>query len=39
MSTETGDLGVEILQAIKATLDPARILNRGKLPPTGPGNA
>ncbi len=33
MRDEVGDLGVEILRAIKATLDPAGILNPGKLIP------
>jgi alkyldihydroxyacetonephosphate synthase len=30
---EIGDLGVEVLRAVKATLDPAGILNPGKLLP------
>ena len=33
MRDEVGDLGVAVLQAIKATLDPAGILNPGKLIP------
>lgn len=33
MRDEIGDLGVEILRAVKATLDPAGILNPGKLIP------
>jgi alkyldihydroxyacetonephosphate synthase len=33
MRAEVGDLGVEILRAVKATLDPAGILNPGKLIP------
>src|SRR5258707_7533980 len=33
MRDEVGDLGVEVLRAIKATLDPAGILNPGKLIP------
>jgi alkyldihydroxyacetonephosphate synthase len=33
MRDEVGDLGVEILRAVKATLDPAGILNPGKLIP------
>jgi alkyldihydroxyacetonephosphate synthase len=33
MSDEVGDLGVEVLRAVKATLDPAGILNPGKLIP------
>lgn len=33
MSDEIGDLGVQILRAVKATLDPAGILNPGKLIP------
>jgi alkyldihydroxyacetonephosphate synthase len=33
MRDELGDLGVEILRAVKATLDPAGILNPGKLIP------
>lgn len=33
MRDEVGDLGVRILQAVKATLDPAGILNPGKLIP------
>jgi alkyldihydroxyacetonephosphate synthase len=31
MRDEIGDLGVEVLRAVKATLDPAGILNPGKL--------
>ncbi len=33
MRDEVGDLGVQVLQAVKATLDPAGILNPGKLIP------
>jgi alkyldihydroxyacetonephosphate synthase len=33
MRYEVGDLGVEVLRAVKATLDPAGILNPGKLIP------
>jgi alkyldihydroxyacetonephosphate synthase len=33
MSEEIGELGVEILRAVKATVDPAGILNPGKLVP------
>jgi alkyldihydroxyacetonephosphate synthase len=33
MATEIGELGVELLRAVKATLDPAGILNPGKLIP------
>ncbi len=33
MRAEVGDLGVEILRAVKAVLDPAGILNPGKLIP------
>jgi alkyldihydroxyacetonephosphate synthase len=33
MREEVGDLGVQLLQAVKATLDPAGILNPGKLIP------
>ncbi len=33
MDQEVGDLGVQLLRAIKATLDPAGILNPGKLIP------
>jgi len=33
MRDEVGDLGVQILRAVKATLDPAGILNPGKLIP------
>jgi alkyldihydroxyacetonephosphate synthase len=33
MGEEVGDLGVEVLRAVKATLDPAGILNPGKLIP------
>jgi alkyldihydroxyacetonephosphate synthase len=33
MPDEIGDLGVEVLRAVKATLDPAGILNPGKLIP------
>ena len=34
MSAEVGDLGVEVLRAVKATLDPTGILNPGKLIPS-----
>jgi alkyldihydroxyacetonephosphate synthase len=33
MREEVGDLGVQVLRAVKATLDPAGILNPGKLIP------
>jgi alkyldihydroxyacetonephosphate synthase len=33
MGAEIGDLGVEVLRAVKRTLDPAGILNPGKLIP------
>ncbi|MGB9224401.1 FAD-binding oxidoreductase [Mycobacterium sp.] len=33
MRAEVGDLGVQLLRAVKATLDPAGILNPGKLIP------
>ncbi|CAM2767716.1 FAD-binding oxidoreductase [Mycobacterium simiae] len=33
MRNEVGDLGVQVLRAVKATLDPAGILNPGKLIP------
>ena len=33
MRDEVGDLGVAVLRAVKATLDPAGILNPGKLIP------
>lgn len=33
MSQEVGELGVQVLRAVKATLDPAGILNPGKLIP------
>lgn len=33
MSREVGELGVQVLRAVKATLDPAGILNPGKLIP------
>ena len=33
MRAEVGDLGVEVLRAIKAVLDPTGILNPGKLIP------
>jgi alkyldihydroxyacetonephosphate synthase len=33
MRDEVGDLGVEVLRAVKAVLDPAGILNPGKLIP------
>jgi alkyldihydroxyacetonephosphate synthase len=34
MRDEIGDLGVEVLKAVKATVDPAGILNPGKLIPS-----
>ena len=34
MRAEVGDLGVEVLRAVKATLDPTGILNPGKLIPS-----
>jgi len=33
MRDEVGDLGVQVLRAVKSTLDPAGILNPGKLSP------
>jgi alkyldihydroxyacetonephosphate synthase len=33
MRDEVGDLGVALLRAVKATLDPTGILNPGKLIP------
>jgi alkyldihydroxyacetonephosphate synthase len=33
MTAEVGALGVEVLRAVKATLDPTGILNPGKLIP------
>jgi alkyldihydroxyacetonephosphate synthase len=33
MRNEVGDLGVQVLRAVKATLDPAGVLNPGKLIP------
>jgi alkyldihydroxyacetonephosphate synthase len=33
MRAEVGDLGIQVLQAVKTTLDPAGILNPGKLIP------
>jgi alkyldihydroxyacetonephosphate synthase len=33
MRDEVGDLGVQVLRAVKAALDPAGILNPGKLIP------
>ena len=33
MADEVGPLGVEVLRAVKATLDPAGVLNPGKLVP------
>jgi alkyldihydroxyacetonephosphate synthase len=33
MTAEVGDLGVAVLRVVKATLDPAGILNPGKLIP------
>ena len=38
MRDEVGDLGVQVLRAVKATLDPAGILNPGKLIPLPPGS-
>jgi alkyldihydroxyacetonephosphate synthase len=36
LAAEDGELGVELLRAVKARLDPAGVLNPGKLlPPTG----
>jgi alkyldihydroxyacetonephosphate synthase len=35
MRAEIGELGVEILRAVKATLDPVGVLNPGKLIPAG----
>jgi len=37
LSAEIGDLGVGVLRAIKAELDPVGILNPGKLLPPSPG--
>ncbi|HEU4976122.1 MAG TPA: FAD-binding oxidoreductase [Baekduia sp.] len=37
LAAEVGDLGVEVLRAVKARLDPAGILNPGKLLPPGAG--
>jgi alkyldihydroxyacetonephosphate synthase len=37
LSAEIGDLGVDVLRAIKAELDPAGILNPGRLIPRRPG--
>jgi alkyldihydroxyacetonephosphate synthase len=37
LSAEIGDLGVDVLRAIKAELDPVGILNPGKLIPHRPG--
>jgi FAD/FMN-containing dehydrogenase len=37
LSAEIGDLGVDVLRAIKAELDPVGILNPGKLSPRRPG--
>ena len=34
LTLEKGELGVEVLHAIKATLDPKGILNPGKLLPS-----
>ena len=39
LSAEIGDLGVDVLRAIKAELDPAGILNPGKLLPRPEGAA
>ncbi|MDT0381776.1 FAD-binding oxidoreductase [Streptomyces sp. DSM 42041] len=36
MADEVGDLGVEVLRAVKRTLDPAGVLNPGKLIPPSP---
>ncbi|MEN3357282.1 MAG: alkyldihydroxyacetonephosphate synthase [Mycobacteriales bacterium] len=36
MTAEVGDLGVAVLRAVKATVDPAGILNPGKLLPPEP---
>ena len=33
MNAEIGDLGADVLRAVKATLDPAGVLNPGKLIP------
>ncbi|MGI9123295.1 MAG: FAD-linked oxidase C-terminal domain-containing protein, partial [Mycobacterium sp.] len=33
MTDEIGELGIEVLRAVKQTLDPAGILNPGKLIP------
>jgi alkyldihydroxyacetonephosphate synthase len=33
MSAEIGELGITVLRAVKATLDPAGIMNPGKLIP------
>jgi alkyldihydroxyacetonephosphate synthase len=33
MRAEIGDLGVEVLRAVKAVLDPTGIMNPGKLIP------
>jgi len=36
LAAEDGDLGVEVLRAVKARLDPAGVMNPGKLlPPRG----
>jgi alkyldihydroxyacetonephosphate synthase len=37
LAAEIGDLGVEILRAVKATLDPHGIMNPGALVPPGSG--
>ncbi|WP_404390982.1 FAD-binding oxidoreductase [Humibacillus xanthopallidus] len=39
LSAEIGDLGVDVLRAIKAELDPAGILNPGKLLPPAEGSS
>jgi alkyldihydroxyacetonephosphate synthase len=35
MPAEIGDLGIELLRAAKERLDPAGIMNPGKLTPAG----
>jgi len=39
LSAEVGELGVGLLRAAKATLDPAGIMNPGKLLPPDPGDS